>query len=110
MRQPGRTDLEQKASFATEGVQRYDESSANGGSKKKSEWNEEKRKLFNLGKGKFAQKNGRGAEQSLSTSNFFIFLAVMPKCDSPLLSTKTYIANRTEYGGHYKNKQDHEAK
>jgi len=27
----GRTDLERKASFATEGVQGYDESSANGG-------------------------------------------------------------------------------
>jgi hypothetical protein len=30
IRQPGQTDLEQKSSFATEGVQGYGESSANG--------------------------------------------------------------------------------
>ena len=48
MRQPGRTDLEQKASFATEGVQRYDESSANGGRIKNINKNEENRRFSTL--------------------------------------------------------------
>ena len=85
MRQPGRTDLEQKASadvsaqktvnkrflkrsptHASKASRDYAQATAcdtgvvrrwNDGSKKNSEWNEEKRKLFNLGKGKFAQKS-----------------------------------------------------
>ena len=47
MRKPGRGDLGQKASFATEGVQAYVESSANGG-RIKNYHKMRKPKVFNL--------------------------------------------------------------
>ena len=106
MRQPGRTDLEQKASFATEGVQRYDESSANGGRIKNLK-NEENRRFSTLFPLDLHKKHYR--DTALNNASV-VFYSVMPKYESPLLSTESYIAHRTEYGRHYENKQNHEAK
>ena len=110
MRQPGRTDLEQKASVvsaqktvnkrflkrspthASKTSRDYAQATAcdtgvvrrwNDGSKKNSEWKEEKRKLFNLGKGMFAQKPVEALSNHSAPLIFLFFLAVMPKCDSP---------------------------
>ena len=77
----GRTDLVQKASFATEGVQWYDESSANDGRIKNINKNEENRRFSTLFPLDLHKKHYRGTALNNAP---VVFYSVLPKCDSPI--------------------------